>query len=394
MMPSPALNRGRSTLPIAVCLLCDTVGLDAGTERLVIETARRLDRAKFDVHVCCLEDSPQLRSLNGVCRTAVFAAANVNSVRGLWQVAALRRYLSQHRVQLVHAFMTKTAVFGVLSSVGSGRIVVTSRLNTGYWYTPKWKLYMRVLNRATARILTNSLAGRDIVMKAENLDLNKIDVLYQGVNAARFRPGLGDPSVCTRLGISENAAVIGIVANLRPVKDIPLFIRAAKIVLDVSPETAFLVVGQGQQLGELQALAAALGIQRSIFFTRGDGRVIDYLARMSVACLTSFSEGFSNAILEYMAVGLPVVATDVGGNREAIVDGETGYLVRERSPEAFAQPLVELLRNNDLRMRMGEAALRRCLEKFEIGKTIHDLEGYYSRLAHSFGPRSVPVEPR
>jgi len=365
----------------SVCLLCDTVGLDAGTELLVAEIARRLSPSKLDVHVCCLEDSRQLRSLEGLCRTSVFPLDSLYSPRAIRQVASLRAYLSRHRVQIVHGFMTKTNILAVLSSLGTSRVVITSRLNTGYWYTPKWKLVFRTLNWGTTRVLTNSEAGRTIVAEAERLDPRKIDVHYQGVNVERFRPGVGDPSVGSRLGICDNAPVIGVVANLRPVKDLPLFLRAAKIVSGRCPQAAFLLVGHGQQLGELQALSEQLGIRDRVFFTRGEGRVIDYLARMSVACLSSLSEGFSNAILEYMAVGLPVVATDVGGNREAVLDGETGFLVRERTPEAFARPLIALLEDDDLRLRMGASGMARCLSNFELGKTMRDLEDYYLALA-------------
>ena len=373
-------NPARCASPISVCLLCDTLGLDAGTERLVAETARRLDPAKFDVHVCCLGDSAQLRSLGAVCRTAVFPLVSLYSPHGIRQIVSLRSYLAHHRIQIVHGFMTKTNILAVLSSIGSSRIVITSRLNAGYWYTPTLKLIFRILNRGTTSVLTNSKVGRTTVAEAERLDPEKIDFLYQGVSAEHFRPGLGDPAVCRRLGIPESAPVIGIVANLRPVKDLPLFLRAAQIVSERCPQAAFLVVGHGQQLGELQALAAELGIRDRVFFTRGEGRVIDYLARMSVACLSSASEGFSNAILEYMAFGLPVVATDVGGNREAVLDGETGFLVQERSPEAFAEPLIKLLEDNDLRHQMGTNGLARCLANFEAGTTTRNLENYYSVL--------------
>ena len=86
-----------------------------------------------------------------------------------------------------------------------------------------------------------------------------------------------------------------------------------------------------------------------------------------------------------MACGLPVVATDVGGNRELVIDGETGFLVRERTPEAFARPLVELLENEKLRLRMGKNGLERCLSNFEVGKTIRDLENYYLGLIRRAG---------
>ena len=378
-------NPARSAPRISLCLLCDTVGFDAGTERLVAEIARRLDPSKLDVHVCCLEDSSQLQSLNGICRTAVFPLASLYSPQGIRQLVSLRSYLESNQIRIVHGFMTKTNILAVLSSIGSQRIVITSRLNTGYWYTPLWKFVFRILNSGTTRVLTNSEVGRTIVAEAERLDPQKIDVLYQGVDADRFRAGAGDPAACNRLGIPEAASVIGIVANLRPVKDLPLFLRAAKIVAERCPQAAFLIVGHGQQLGELQALADELGIHDRVFFTRGEGRVIDCLARMSVACLSSESEGLSNAILEYMAAGLPVVATDVGGNREAVLDGETGFLVRERTPAAFARPLIELLQNEDLRVRMGKNGLARCRSNFEMGQTIRDLENYYSALTSPTG---------
>jgi hypothetical protein len=120
-----------------------------------------------------------------------------------------------------------------------------------------------------------------------------------------------DPSVPRSLGIPEGAPVIGTVANLRPVKDLPLFPHAA----------------------------------------RG---------------------------LEYMAAELPVVATDVGGNREAIEHGVTGYVIADRSPESFGAPVIELLRDSTLRARMGQAGFERCRARFDIDHAVRKHERYYA----------------
>ncbi len=365
---------------IRVCLLSDTVGLDAGTERQVVETARRLRKDRFDVHVVCLEDSPQLRSLAGVCNIAVFPTQSVNSWSGIVQVRRFRHYLRQHRIQIAHAYMNKTATFAVLASLGSRRLVITSRLNTGYWYTPSLRNLFRLLNLRTNAIMANSQEAKRIAVETEGLAAERVRVVYQGVDMTRFSRGLGDPSACDRLGVPPTARVVGIVANLRPVKDHALFLRAARLVAEEIDDAVFLLVGQGELYQELCDLASTLGIRQRVFFTQGEGKVMDYLARMCIGCLTSFSEGFSNAIMEYMAAGLPAVAIDVGGNRDAIVDGETGYLVRERSPEAFAKPLIELLRNEELRAAMGAKGFQRCAENFEVGKTIEQLEEFYESL--------------
>jgi glycosyltransferase involved in cell wall biosynthesis len=368
--------------PIRVCLLSDTVGLDAGTERQVVETARRLCKDRFDVHVICLEDSPQLRSLEGVCNIAVFPTPSVNSCNGIVQVRRFRQYLQQHGIQIAHAYMNKTATFAVLAALGSGRLVITSRLNTGYWYTPRLRNMFRLLNLRTDAIMANSQEAKRIAVETERLAPDQVRVVYQGVDMTRFSRGLGDPSACDCLGIPPSARVVGIVANLRPVKDHALFLRAAKIVAEQVDDVVFLLVGQGELHQQLCDLASELGIRERVFFTQGRGEVMDCLARMCIGCLTSFSEGFSNAIMEYMAAALPVVAIDVGGNRDAIVDGETGFLVRERSPEAFAQPLLELLRNEERRATMGAKGFQRCAENFEVGKTIEQLEEFYEDLVN------------
>jgi len=96
-----------------------------------------------------------------------------------------------------------------------------------------------------------------------------------------------------------------------------------------------------------------------------------------VACLSSESEGLPNAILEYMAAGRPVVATDVGGVRELVGDGFTGYLVRTRTPEAFAEPIIQLLRNPDLRSAMGRRGLERAGADFDISAAVRRLQQFY-----------------
>ncbi len=139
-------------------------------------------------------------------------------------------------------------------------------------------------------------------------------------------------------------------------------------------------MGQGPLRADLGRLAEELGIAEKVFFTDGQGAVPDYLGRMAVGCLCSTSEGFSNAILEYMAAGLPVVATAVGGNPEAVEDGVTGYLVRDRDPRAFAAPIIELLCDEATRARLARQSLERCRERFDINAAVRRLEEYYAGL--------------
>jgi L-malate glycosyltransferase len=369
---------------VRVCLLVDTVGVDAGTERLVSETALRLDSSKIDVHVCCLEDSKRLRELGHHCKTTVWPTTRLNSLNGIRQIRAFRRYLIQMRIDIMHAFMTRTAILGVTAFPNSPcKAIVTSRLSID-WYTPLLTAFFRYyMNPRTTRIFANSEGVKRFVVATEKTLPGKVDVIYQGVDMARYSCDGGIPAVTAAMGIPAAAKVVGIVANYRPIKDLPLFLRAARIVAEQVPDVAFLLVGKGELHQELVRLAEELGISNAVFFSNGHGQVSDYLRRMSVATLSSESEGFSNAILEYMATGLPVVATDVGGNSEAIKHGETGFLVKDRRPEAFAAPIILLLQNDEIRHTMGQRALDRCRRHFSMEAYISRLETYYRELAES-----------
>lgn len=182
-------------------------------------------------------------------------------------------------------------------------------------------------------------------------------------------------------------------ANFRPVKDLPLFLRAAAVVSRAVPDVTFLLVGQGPLKPDLQKLAGEMGIAERVFFSSAEVPVSAYLARMSVACLSSESESLPNAILEYMAAGLPVVATDVGGVAELVHDGVSGYLVRTRAPEAFAEPIVRLLQDRELRLTMGRQGLARARAEFEILAASQRLQNFYIEAVAQVQGRARPTRP-
>jgi L-malate glycosyltransferase len=363
---------------IRVCLFADTLLHDAGTEKLVAELVKRIDPESFEIHVCCLEASPRLQNLPSHIRTQVFAARVLYQPIALWQVWKFRRYLRQHQIDIAHGFMTKSNIFCVWAAWRSScKAVVTSRLSTGYWYTPRLLALQRFLNRHTTRIFTNAVCAKKVTVEAEGVSPEKVYVVYTGVDLIRYSSSAGDLKCAAALGIPPGARVVGIVATFRPVKDLALFLRAAQIVVRNVEDAAFLLVGHGQLKPQLEKLGDELGIRERVFFSGGQGGVPDYLARMSVACLSSQSEGLPNAILEYMAAGLPVVATDVGGISELVRDGVTGFLVRDRAPDAFAAPVIRLLQDEDLRLRMAKAALKRAQTEFDIAMAARRLEDFY-----------------
>ncbi len=159
-----------------------------------------------------------------------------------------------------------------------------------------------------------------------------------------------------------------------------MFLRAARRVLDAVPEAAFLLAGEGKLTDQLRALASELGVgDKTFFLGRCEG--VGTLLQVSDVCvLSSKAEGFSNAILEYMAAGRPVVATDVGGSGEAVVEGETGFLVSSGDCQTMAQRIVSLLKDPERRRVMGERSRRVVLEKFSCEAQLKSTEALYDKL--------------
>jgi L-malate glycosyltransferase len=365
---------------IRVLFAIDSFNGEAGTENQVASLIRGMDLQRFEIFAACIEDGEPLRRLAPHAKSLLFPMQSVFSLNGASQILRLRGQIKRLEIDIVHTFVVRATVLGVLAAYGSRcKVILTSRRNMGHWYTPFYRSVFRVLNRMTSRVVANSEGAKRAAMEIEGLPAARIDVLYNGVDLRSFS-GQGDRSLLKRLGVPDRSKIVGIVANYRPVKDLAMFLRAAAQIAAGNVDAVFLLVGKGELRQPLEELAARLGIAQRVFLTAGVGPVADYLPLMHIGCLTSLNEGFSNAILEYMAAGLPVVATDVGGNREAIVEGVTGYLTPASDEVAFAHRVTSLLEDDPLREAMGRRGRERCAEKFGMASCIQQHERYYESL--------------
>src|SRR3989441_1516187 len=206
----------------------------------------------------------------------------------------------------------------------------------------------RLVYRFAHQVIANSNAVRDQLIR-EGAPAKKIVTLYNGLDTARAMPssGLSREAALAMFGLPQDSErrFVTIVANVNhPVKDHDTFLRAAARVHAAVANSAFIVAGEGKLMSSLQALAAQLGLERDVFFLGRCEKVAELLSVSDVCVLSSKAEGFSNSILEYMAAARPVVVTDVGGAREAVIEGETGFIVAAGDHENMAARIITLLR--------------------------------------------------
>lgn len=364
---------------IRLLYLIDSMQGEAGTEMQIVNLIRRLPPGQFDVHLACFVVSEWLRSRNLPCRLYDLDAPSFWRPSAYLNTLRFIRFLRAAQIDIVQTFFPAAHVVGVAAAF-LARVprIVTSRRNFGYALTTMQRWTMNVLNRRTHRILANSFAVKQRTVQLEGAHARLIDVIYNGVDLSPFagRPPAARPRKAD-LGFAEDQSVVGIVANLRPVKGVRYFVEAAGIIVRSHPDTQFVVLGYGELIDELRRLAAEVGVADRVHFRGRTPQVIDHLRLFDVAVLSSLSEGFSNSILEYMAAGLPVVATNVGSNWEAVVDGVTGFLARTQDPEDLARKIIVLLNNPALRRRMGEAGRERVKRHFSMERMVERYDEYY-----------------
>jgi len=248
--------------------------------------------------------------------------------------------------------------------------------------TPAQKKVQQVAYSLSHHIVANSNAVRDALVR-EGAPAEKITVIYNGLDHERLVPQATSRTEALSLfGLEDSSRrFVTIVANMRhEVKDYPMFLRAARLVLEAEPRAAFLLAGEGELMESLRTLAVELGIRDATHFLGRCERVADLLSISEICVLSSKAEGFSNSILEYMAAGRPVVVTNVGGASEIVSEGETGYLVASGDDADMAARIISLLRDPSRAMSMGENGKRVVREKFSCAAQLARTEELYNRL--------------
>lgn len=305
------------------------------------------------------------------------------------QVRRFAQYLKQHEIDVVHTHDFYTNVFGMagaaLARIGAR---IASRRESAV-RPGSQRFVERCAYRAAHAVVANCEDVRRQLIK-EGVPAEKVRTIYNGLDLARVEAGQGErKDILNALGLPAASRFVTIMANMRAhvrhpepacLKDHPTFLRAAQQVKSSVPDAAFIIAGEGELKEQTQELAKTLGIADRTFFI---GRCQDVGAVLSISdvcVLSSRSEGFSNAILEYMAAGKPVVATDVGGAREAIIHGENGYLVAAGADGPMADHIKSLLLDPENARLMGERGKRRVNEKFSSSRQLQTVEGLYNEV--------------
>lgn len=356
---------------------------EAGTEKQLLETIRRLDKTRFDPTLICLCATDWFQKRASPCEVCVLGYKGFVRWSFPSDVWRLCRILRQQRFDVVHTFFEESIFLVYLASLltRSQSVLISSKRDVGLgneapWYHRLFRLSLPVVYRRFSAVLANGDTVKKYVSRVARLPASRIKVIHNGIELpAMFEE---EPEI-----FREKAASlwIGIVANLRRVKRIDTFLRAIALLRDKHKVQDFqaVVLGEGPERESLSRLIDDLNLGAQVSLLGSVRNVTAYLQRIDVGVLCSEREGFSNAILEYMACSLPVIVTSVGGNTELVTEAN-GICVPPGEPDELAKALATLARDKSLRQSLGNASRRKIETEYSWEKTMTALESYYLEL--------------
>jgi len=289
-------------------------------------------------------------------------------VRQIQRYRQLEELLRRASPDLLHTYFFWSIMYGrILKARGVVRWLVENREDLGFdWGRHEYAL-LALTRHLPDHVICVSDAVREVVLEREGLDASRARVIHNGIARSEPAEDLLLDELRSELGIGADQLVVGMVANYdRPVKGVDYFLESIPHIRHVVPEARFVLLGQGRNEGRVRAHARRLGIDDVFLMPGFREDVHRFYGLMDVSVLTSFSEGLSITILESMKYGVPVVVTDVGGNREIVSNGKTGYLVPPGDARIFANAVIRVLRERSLRDRFGAAARRVVAERYHL----------------------------
>jgi glycosyltransferase involved in cell wall biosynthesis len=276
--------------------------------------------------------------------------------------------------------------YGVYAALTGFRPFVLTAWGSDVLIEPKRSMIKRYFVKYAlkkADVITCDAEHVKEAMARLGIEPEEISLIRFGIDTQKFRPGERSEELLTKLGLDGSPAVISL-RNLEPLYDVESLVRAVPLVLKEAPETKFVVVGRGSDENRLKNLAESLRVSGNIKFMGfiSNDELPRYLIAMDVYVSTSLSDaGIAASTAEAMACGLPAIVTDVADNRRWVKDGENGFVVQVKDPQALAQRIICLLKNVDMRKQFGKANRKVIEENNDYYKEMAKMEDIYQELA-------------
>lgn len=338
-----------------------------GTEKFILTLVRNL-KTKYEFKIGYLKEKG---AVGGLLETE--HGLTVQKFGSPW---AVKKYLIANKISLIHTFLYRANILGRFAGKMAGTpVVISTQQAIDAWKKP----YHAWLDGYTSgwcdSIIANSQAAKDILITRDGVKDSKITIVYNGLNVNNFVTERSRDSILKDLGIEGNKPII--LSTIRLHKE-----KGADLLPEIIARTKkgiLLIAGDGPERKSMELRTQQLNLQKRIIFLGWRSNISELLSVAAVLLMPSREESFPQSILEAMALKVPVIASDVGGVKELVINGKTGILVQPEDIHAFADAVSDLTDNQDKAMQMGEESFNRSL-LFTEEIMINKIDSIYTEL--------------
>ncbi len=355
---------------------------EGGAAAVVDNIIRGVSGSEFKHHVCCLDAVGKLGTeytKRGLLVVCVGRSPGVD----LGVTRKICKVIKENNINIIHAHQYTAYFYSLMSSflMNKRPKLVYTEHGRHYPEVFRWKraVINQVLHHFTHSFVAVSEAVKESLVKYEKLPAKKIKIVLNGIDMGEFsskkRPGLSK-----ELGLMDGDLVVATMSRLIEAKNHQMLIKAFPSVLEKVPNAKLMIVGDGEYRTELESLALECKIGTRVVFTGLRDDIKDILAFVDVLSLMSFYEGTSMTLLEGMAAGLPIVASNISGNKYLVDDNVSGFLIPLDEPGLLSECLVRLLMDKNIRSKMGREGKKNLSERFSREKMSMKYAEIYTNL--------------
>jgi len=376
--PPCTANAMHGDLPHILLVLDEFPKAMGGAELIALKLAALLPHYGFRASILTFSVYPDIAELKSPpCPIYLLPLQRTYDLTALRAALDLRRFLKQQRIRIVHTFFESSDLWaGFVTKTMSKAKLVWARRDMGILRARKHNIAYRLMAGAPDAVFAVSEQVRRHCIEVDRIDPARVQTIYNGLN-------LSDWDTTSRPAKAPGEFLVTTVGHIRRVKGQDVFIKAAAAIVPQFPKVSFSIVGdvlEPAYFTELQTLVQDLNLSDRFRFDGGVRNLRQHLAAADIFVLPSRSEGFSNAIVEAMAASLPVVATNVGGNAEAVQDGVSGFVVPSEDPAALSAAIIRLLSDPSLAKAMGAAGKNLAAERFTTESMMSRIVSAYKDL--------------
>ena len=367
-----------ATLPHVLLVLDQIAKTLGGGERIVLKLASLLPQYGYRASIMAFSADPASPGLHSPpCSIYLLPLRRTYDLSALRAAFELRRFLKQQRIQIVQTFFESSDIWGgLVTKTMSDAKLIWSRRDMGILRTRKHNIAYRLMAGTPDAVFAVSEQVRRHGIEVDRIDPARVQTIYNGIN-------LADWKMASKQAKAPNEVLVTSIGNIRRVKGHDILVKAAALIVPRFPEVSFTIAGEVLEADyflELQTLIRDLKLSDHFHFVGGVTNLGEHLSMADIFVLPSRSEGFSNAIVEAMAAALPVVATKVGGNAEAVKDQVTGILVPPEDPGALSAAIARLLSDPSQARAMGIAGKALAAENFTTVAMMNRITAVYRDL--------------